>query len=156
MVSWRAKDTPMPRLPTSWIVPVIVAGLIVLGISQLHLGGSLDESASVTSSQSVSADDGGAAPAVWSHGHDGSTRNAQEHWQKHGSDFPQYHSAEDYEEGAANFVRSPPPGTLTKHRSNGDTLYYNPSTNTFAVANRNGEPRTYFRPDSGRAYWDRQ
>lgn len=93
---------------------------------------------------------------AWSHGHDGSTRNAQEHWSKHGRDFPQYHSAEDYEHGAQSFTHDPPPGTRIKHRSNGDTLLYNPETNTFAVEDKNGKPRTYFRPDNGPAYWDRQ
>lgn len=93
---------------------------------------------------------------VWSHGSDGSLRNAEHHFQEHGREFPEFHSAREYEQGALAFVRKPPPGTLIKHRSNGDTLLYDPASNTFAVADRKGEPRTFFRPDSGRRYWDRQ
>ena len=45
---------------------------------------------------------------------------------------------------------------LTKTNDRGDTLFYDPATNTFAVRDSDGEPRTFFRPDNGRAYWDRQ
>jgi pyocin large subunit-like protein len=96
------------------------------------------------------------AHVVWSHGRDGAAQNAQEHWQKHGDEFPEFRSAREYEDGALRFVTNPPPGTLTKANDRGDTLYYDPATNTFAVKDRRGEPRTFFRPDDGRAYWDRQ
>jgi pyocin large subunit-like protein len=99
---------------------------------------------------------GAAGSVIWSHGHDGAAQNAEHHWQKHGREFPEFHSAGEYEAGALAFIRTPPPATLTKHRSNGDTLFYNPGSNTFAVADRRGAPRTFFRPDSGRAYWERQ
>jgi filamentous hemagglutinin len=96
------------------------------------------------------------ADIVWSHGHAGNRNNAEEHWRKHGREFPEFHSAQEYEQGALRFLTHPPAGTLTKTRANGDTLFYDPATNTFAVKDRRGEPRTFFRPDSGRAYWDRQ
>jgi pyocin large subunit-like protein len=97
-----------------------------------------------------------AGEVVWSHGRDGAARNAEEHWAKHGREFPEFRSARDYEEGALRFITNPPPGTLVKTNDRGDTLYYNPASNTFAVKDRRGEPRTFFRPDDGRAYWDRQ
>lgn len=93
---------------------------------------------------------------VWLHGHDGSARNAEEHWEKHGREFPEFHTAQEYEAAALAFVTKPPSGTLTKTNDRGDTLYYDPATNTFAVKDGQGEPRTFFRPDNGRAYWDRQ
>ena len=93
---------------------------------------------------------------TWSHGRDGAERNAEQHWEKHGGGFPEYHTALEYERGAQAFVSHPPPGTLTKHRADGDTLFYDPASNTFAVADRKGEPRTYFRPHNGLAYWERQ
>ena len=103
------------------------------------------------------SDAGGTETGVsWSHGHTGSTQNAEEHWRKHGANFPEFHGAKEYERGALDFIRNPPPGTLTERHSNGDTLFYNPSTNTFAVEDGNGKPRTFFRPGSGRAYWERQ
>jgi filamentous hemagglutinin len=93
---------------------------------------------------------------VWSHGSDGPEANAEEHWEKHGAEFPQYHSAQQYERGAFDFVHHPPADALIKHRRNGDTLFYEPSTNTFAVEDAQGEPRTLFKPDRGQAYWARQ
>jgi filamentous hemagglutinin len=93
---------------------------------------------------------------VWSHGRGGAARNAEEHWEKHGGEFPEFHSAREYEDGALRFITNPPAGTLTKTNDRGDTLYYEPATNTFAVKDRRGEPRTFFRPDDGRVYWNRQ
>ena len=93
---------------------------------------------------------------VWSHGRDGPARNAEEHWEKHGREFPEFRTAQEYEAGALAFVTHPPPGTLTKTDDRVDTLYYDPATNTFAVKDSRGEPQTFFCPDSGRAYWERQ
>jgi pyocin large subunit-like protein len=82
--------------------------------------------------------------------------NAEHHWRKHGAEFPELKSAADYEAAAHAFVSHPPPGTLTKHESDGDTLFYNPASNTFAVRRRDGAPRTMFKPDNGMEYWNRQ
>jgi len=92
----------------------------------------------------------------WSHGHDGSNANADEHWRKHGYQFSEDHTAREYEDEASDFVHNPPPGAEIKHRANGDTLIYDRDSNTFAVENRDGAPRTMFKPDRGEAYWDRQ
>jgi pyocin large subunit-like protein len=54
------------------------------------------------------------------------------------------------------FVGHPPKGTETLVRRNGDTLYYNPKANIFAVANKDGAPRAMFKPDDGAAYWQKQ
>jgi filamentous hemagglutinin len=94
--------------------------------------------------------------SAWSHGRDGADANADEHWRKHGSEFSEDHNAQEYEDEASGFVHHPPPGAEIKHRANGDTLIYDPDTNTFAVEDRNGEPRTMFKPDRGEAYWNKQ
>lgn len=44
-------------------------------------------------------------------------------------------------------MNNPPEGTLSKVRPNGDTVFYNPKTNTFAVKTADGVPKTMFRPD---------
>lgn len=93
---------------------------------------------------------------IWSHGRDGAAANADEHWRKHGNEFAEDHSAREYEDEASDFVHHPPPGAEIKHRANGDTLIYDRDSNTFAVENRDGAPRTMFKPDRGEAYWDRQ
>ena len=81
--------------------------------------------------------------------------NAEHHWRKHGSEFPELHSAAEYEAAAHKFVSDPPPGTLVKHHG-GDTLFYDPQSNTFAVRAETGAPRTMFKPDNGMRYWERQ
>lgn len=94
--------------------------------------------------------------ASWSHGYDGSADNAEEHWQKHGSEFPGLHSERDYVNAANAFVHRPPFDALIKHDARGDTLFYQPSTDIFAVMDSRGEPRTFFKPDNGARYWARQ
>ena len=65
-------------------------------------------------------------------------------------------SAEDYLAKIQAFTGQPPSGTDTIKRPNGDTLYYQASTNTFAVVARDGTPRTMFKPDDGPNYWQEQ
>jgi pyocin large subunit-like protein len=54
------------------------------------------------------------------------------------------------------FVSHPPAGTQTLTRANGDTLFYDPKANIFAVASKAGAPRTMFKPDEGATYWAQQ
>lgn len=65
-------------------------------------------------------------------------------------------SAEDYLQKVRAFTDNAPRGTETVKRPNGDTLFYQASTNTFAVVDGNGVPRTMFKPDDGPAYWAQQ
>jgi len=92
----------------------------------------------------------------WSHGRAGAEENAEEHWRKHSGDFPNISGERQYERAANSFVENPPPGTLIKHRANGDTVFYNPDTNIVAVTNDEGKPRTFFKPRGGKRYWERQ
>lgn len=66
------------------------------------------------------------------------------------------HSLDDYVRKARAFVEHPPKDAETLARPNGDTLYYDPRQNIFAVANKEGAPRTMFKPDDGAAYWQEQ
>jgi pyocin large subunit-like protein len=98
-----------------------------------------------------------AAGPLWSPGPEHDAReNAAHHWQKHGGEFSELHSERDYTNAAHDFVNHPPPGAQTKQDSRGNTLIYDPESNTFAVKAPDGAPRTMFRPHNGRAYWDRQ
>jgi filamentous hemagglutinin len=83
-------------------------------------------------------------------------RNAFAHWLKHGREFPNLQNAKQYVEEAIEFVTHPPAGTLSKLRANGDTVLYNPATNTFAVKTAAGAPRTMFKPSGGMAYFNGQ
>ncbi|MFM0738145.1 RHS domain-containing protein [Paraburkholderia xenovorans] len=76
-----------------------------------------------------------------------SAENAYGHWKKHGAEFPEFQNAKQYVEGTKSFVSGPPSGTLTKIRPNGEVVFYDPGSNTFAVTTSNGTPKTMFRPD---------
>jgi len=81
--------------------------------------------------------------------------NAHYHFQKHGPEFSAKSYA-DYMAMVHGFIHAPPPGTQTLKRTNGDTLFYDPKGNVFAVMTKAGAPRTMFRPDNGADYWRQQ
>ncbi|MFT9056673.1 MAG: hypothetical protein ABF449_08625 [Ethanoligenens sp.] len=45
---------------------------------------------------------------------------------------------------------------LTKTRSNGDKIIYNQATNEFAVTDKSGNIKTYFKPADGIEYFNEQ
>ena len=91
---------------------------------------------------------------LWSLGSVGNAaKNALGHWQKHRSDFPQLTNAVQYMRFAKTFLHSPPAGTFTKIRANGDILRYNQQTNIYGVMTSNGTPKTLFKPKEGTKYW---
>ncbi|MFN3521484.1 MAG: hypothetical protein ACK4YQ_04495 [Phenylobacterium sp.] len=63
---------------------------------------------------------------------------------------------DDFVRKAHAFVGHPPKDALTLKRANGDLLIYDATANVFAVATRDGAPRTMFKPDDGMAYWQEQ
>lgn len=81
--------------------------------------------------------------------------NAQRAFDRNGHDFGA-NNLDAFVQKAHAFVAHPPKGTLTMTRRNGDTLFYDPKANVFAVASKDGAPRTMFHPDDGRAYWEEQ
>ncbi|QSL90558.1 DUF637 domain-containing protein [Ectopseudomonas toyotomiensis] len=95
--------------------------------------------------------------AIWSSTKSKSAvENALGHWNKHKSEFPELQNAKQYAEQSKRFLTNPPQGTLTKTNARGDTLRYDPNTNTFGVLGQDGAPRTMFRPADGINYWNRQ
>ena len=76
-------------------------------------------------------------------------------YERNGADFGA-RSAEDYLAKVTAFTTKAPAGTETIKRPNGDTLLYQTATNTFAVVDRDGTPRTMFKPTTGEAYWTEQ
>lgn len=81
--------------------------------------------------------------------------NARRAFERNGADFGAA-DVDAYVRQAHDFVSSPPEGTETARRENGDTLLYHAASNTFAVATAEGAPRTLFKPDEGAAYWAEQ
>ena len=82
-------------------------------------------------------------------------QNARRAFERNGDAFGA-DTLEAFVKKAHAFVEHPPKGVQTLKRRNGDTLLYDPKGNVFAVAGKDGAPRTMFRPDEGRAYWDEQ
>ncbi|MCK5884727.1 MAG: hypothetical protein KAG61_13635 [Bacteriovoracaceae bacterium] len=73
--------------------------------------------------------------------------NAQHHFDKHGKEFPEFKSSLEYVKFTHEFMTNPPDGTLHHLRYDGDQYFYHPETETFGVMNRDGVPKTLFRPD---------
>lgn len=72
-------------------------------------------------------------------------QNAYRHFKDHGAEFGAQ-NAVVYTQKALSFLNNPPPGTLTKVRTNGDVVRYDPLTNVFGVMDKTGAPRTFYKP----------
>ncbi len=81
--------------------------------------------------------------------------NADYHFQRDGQAV-EAKTEDDFIAKVHAFIDNPPKGVETLTRSNGDKLMYDPKANLFAVADRDGVPRTLFKPNDGAAYWDKQ
>ncbi len=78
----------------------------------------------------------------------------EQHYQKHGIEMG-FSSAEEYERAASAVITNPE--SLCKEESEDDDLcYYLEATNEFVVLSSYGYIRTYFCPDAGKEYFDRQ
>jgi pyocin large subunit-like protein len=81
---------------------------------------------------------------------------AQKQFRRNGETFGA-DTVEEYVDQAHAFLAKPPSGVERATRSrNGDQLLYDPKSNTFLVATRDGAPRTMFKPDDGAEYWANQ
>lgn len=80
--------------------------------------------------------------------------NLQDHFEKHGAEFG-YATADEYLAGANRVVASPE-ALYKLEAEDGDDVYYLESTNEFVIVSTDGYLRTYFKPDDGKAYFDRQ
>jgi pyocin large subunit-like protein len=137
-------------------------------------GGAQASAASAPAQSGAAADSGGAgAPAKVDHRKDqvakaddgkpvwapsrakSAEEGAEKAFERNGDAFGAK-TMDQYVQKAHAFVGHPPKGTLTLTRKNGDTLFYDPKGNVFAVASKEGAPRTMFKPDDGMAYWEKQ
>lgn len=81
-----------------------------------------------------------------------------QHFEKHGAEFDgdfDYDTAAEYEKGASDVINN----TAALHKTeaeDGDGVYYIESTNEFVILSTDGYIRTYFRPNDGIKYYDRQ
>lgn len=83
-----------------------------------------------------------------------SEQNAERAFRRNGAAFGTT-TVQAFVAKAHAFVTRPPRGAQIITRANGDRLIYDPASNVFAVATREGAPRTMFKPDEGAAYWEK-
>lgn len=78
----------------------------------------------------------------------------EEHYLKHGRDMG-FSSASSYEAAASSVVQN----SASLHKTeaeDGDDVYYLEETNEFVIVSTDGYIRTYFKPDDGIRYFNRQ
>lgn len=82
-----------------------------------------------------------------------------QHYEKHGDEFTPIFgkiTLEEYLEYANALIASEDEDILTKYSDDGDFMYFRESTGEFLVLADDGYIRTYFIPDDGIEYWNRQ
>lgn len=78
----------------------------------------------------------------------------EEHYEKHGIEMG-FDSAESYEAAANDVIHNP--SALHKYEAeDGDEVFYVEATNDFVIVSTDGYIRTYFRPDRGIDYYNKQ
>ena len=77
-----------------------------------------------------------------------------QHYEKHGKDMG-FANAQEYE-AAASAVVANPNALHKEEKEDGDDIYYLEETNEFVVVSKDGYLRTYFLPDSGIKYYNKQ
>ncbi len=78
----------------------------------------------------------------------------EDHFEKHGKEMG-FKDAESYEDAASDVVNNPEALHKTE-KEDGDDIYYVEKTNEFVVVSPDGYIRTYFNPDDGINYYNRQ
>ena len=77
-----------------------------------------------------------------------------QHYDKHGKDMG-FSDMKSYEKAASDVINNP--NALNKiEKEDGDYVYYLETTNEFVILSTDGYIRTYFLPDSGKKYYDKQ
>ena len=131
---------------------VIIAGAVIA----LMALSACDNGPSAVETRDQSADGAGAKKtAVTANRRETVNAKITRLYERNGADFGS-RSPEDFLTKVKAFTESPPAGAETVKRPNADTLYYQASTDTFAVVSRDGTPRTMFNPDDGPICWAQQ
>ena len=86
--------------------------------------------------------------------HWGNPETLQDHFDRHGGDF-NAKNPQDYAR-MANELYEARGQYQVKVDDRGLFRIYDPDTNSFGAYNKNGSTRSFFKPDAGQAYFDRQ
>lgn len=98
--------------------------------------------------------EGSSAPVVAEELEFRSEKLLEEHYEKHGIEMG-FESAEEYEDAAAAVVADSDVLHKTE-KEDGDDVYYLEDTNEFVVVSTDGYIRTYFEPEDGLEYFEKQ
>lgn len=79
----------------------------------------------------------------------------EDHYKKHGKEFGSI-TKEEYLSMANDLINSTSASVLHKTSKDGDYLYFDQDTGYFLVLSEDGYIRTFFIPDRGKAYYDKQ
>ncbi len=112
-----------------------------------------DENVTTTTESVFQSDDGSYVEY-----HFRSQKLLNQHFEKHGEEFAgdfNYSTAKDYEKGASDVINNSEALHKTE-AEDGDGVYYIEDTNEFVILSTDGYIRTYFRPDDGINYYNRQ
>ena len=149
---------------------LIMAGMAALGLSGCDNGASAVETRdrAAVAEDAKPGDDGSggeaakraeataeAKPVLTANRRETSEAKVQRLFEQNGADFGTS-TPEAYLAAVTAFTTTPPADAETVRRGNGDLLIYQASTNTFAVIDADGVPRTMFKPDDGPAYWAKE
>ncbi len=137
---------------------LIVAGLLVMfavaGCGAELLDNTDTSAVSSTLTQSDESQTAAGNVKISQHLTFRSRRLLEEHYKKHGREMG-FASPEEYQSAAAAVVMNSEALHKTE-AEDGDDVYYIESTNEFVVVSADGYIRTYFKPDSGIRYYNRQ
>lgn len=79
----------------------------------------------------------------------------ESHFLKHGAEFGDI-TKQEYLDKANALIDDTSDNVLTKREEDGDYLFFNTETGEFLVLSEDGYIRTFFIPDDGIDYWNRQ
>lgn len=91
---------------------------------------------------------------VYKEYHFRSNSKRDDHYYKHGR-YMGFEDPLEYEKAANDVINNPKALTKTE-AEDGDYVYYVEDTNEFVVLSTDGYIRTYFEPDAGKRYFDKQ
>ncbi len=124
------------------------------GVSTETVGGKDGVSTETAGGTVAAASDPGADPAGEKTLRFRNRKYKDQHYTKHGEEMG-FTDADAYEAAASDVVNDP--SSLHKiEKEDGDDVYYREADNAFVVVSTDGYIRTFFYPNGGKKYFDRQ
>ena len=142
----KREGQPINKKDNRLLRSVVIAILLLVGAASVLLSDFKDrnnESTNIDYTDNITSDKG--------------FRNEEllnEHYQKHGIEMG-FASASDYEAAAKRVVENTK-ALHKKEAEDGDDVYYLENSNEFVIVSTDGYIRTYFKPNDGIAYYNRQ